>query len=122
MTIEECYEKIGGNYATITARLCTPALIGKFIAKFLEDDSFEKLCAGIRDGECQEAFRAAHTLKGICQNLEFGTLLVSVDKLTEVLRPATDKIPESAPELLEDVRQDYEWTVAAIRSYIEEKE
>lgn len=120
MTIEDCYRKIGGNYADVRARLLNDDLISKFIAKFPGDDTFSNLCAGIRDGNRAEAFRAAHTLKGICQNLGFEPLLASTGKLTELLRPEASGIPDEAGKLLDEIRRDYENTVSAILEYMEE--
>lgn len=120
MTIEQCYQALGGNYAEVSSRLPSPRLVSKFLGKFLEDPSFETLCAQLQAGNRPEAFRAAHTLKGVCANLSFSRLLVSATALTEVLRQEADTVPETAAALLEDVRRDYQQTVAAIRAYLEE--
>ena len=119
MTIQECYQALGGNYDDVVKRLLNFSLVKRFITKFLQDDSFEKLSASIRDGRREEAFRAAHTLKGVCQNLGFGKLLASTEKLTELLRPETDVVPEGAAALLEEVTRDYAETTTAIRTYLE---
>lgn len=118
MTIEECYQEMGGNYAEVSARLPSLRLIEKFIGRFLEDKSFETLCRQIESGDRQEAFRAAHTLKGVCANLSFTRLLGSAARLTEELRPEASTIPDAAAGLMEDVRRDYQVTVAAIRRYL----
>ena len=60
----------------------------------------------------------AHTLKGVSANLGFQRLLRSVSQLTELLRPQGQTIPQEAAGLLEQVRQDYELTVSAIRAYL----
>ncbi|MBP3508818.1 Hpt domain-containing protein [Oscillibacter sp.] len=122
MTIQECYQALGGNYDDVVKRLLNFSLVKRFITKFLQDDSFEKLSASIRDGRREEAFRAAHTLKGVCQNLGFGKLLASTEKLTELLRPETDVVPEGAAALLEEVTRDYAETTTAIRTYLETPE
>ena len=122
MTIQECYQALGGNYDDVVKRLLNFSLVKRFITKFLQDDSFEKLSASIRDGRREEAFRAAHTLKGVCQNLGFGKLLASTEKLTELLRPETDVVPEGAAALLEEVTRDYAETTTAIRTYLETQE
>lgn len=122
MTIQECYQALGGNYDDVVKRLLNFSLVKRFITKFLQDDSFEKLSASIRDGRREEAFRAAHTLKGVCQNLGFGKLLASTEKLTELLRPETDVVPEGAAALLEEVTRDYTETTTAIRTYLETPE
>ena len=120
MTIEECYQELGGSYAEVCTRLPSPRLVEKFAAKFLEDQSFETLCKEMEAGCRQEAFRSAHTLKGVCANLGFTRLLESASALTEILRPESDAIPEAAFALMEQVRGDYQRTVDAIRRYRDE--
>ena len=39
MTMQECYEAIGGNYEDVLGRLRSEALIQRFTLKFLEDPS-----------------------------------------------------------------------------------
>ena len=121
MTMEECYQELGGNYAEVCKLLPNPGLIERFTARFLDDPSFCDLCREVEAGNRAAAFRAAHTLKGVCANLSFTRLLESVSRLTEVLRPETDTIPDAAAALLENVRQEYQLTVDAIREYQQER-
>ena len=118
MTIQECYQNLGGSFEQVKNRLPSEGLIKKFTAKFLDDGSFSELCRAMQSGERKEAFRAAHTLKGVCANLSFDRLYASAERLTELLRPETDGIPEGAFSLLEAVRDDYELTVNAIRDFL----
>ena len=118
MNIEECYERLGGNYADVRMRLPSVGLIEKFIGRFLEDKSFEELCQELECGNREGAFRAAHTLKGISANLGFSKLLGSASRLTEELRPQTSSVSEKAADLFQAVRNDYEMTVDAIRRYL----
>ena len=119
MTIQECYQKLGGDFAQVEKRLPSISLIKKFITKFLDDGSFSELCRAMESGQRQEAFRAAHTLKGVSANLGFDRLQASAGRLTELLRPETDAIPDDAASLLEEVRLDYEATVSAIRTCLD---
>ena len=121
MTIEECYQEIGGSFADVSARLPSVKLIEKFVGKFLEDQSFAMLCEQVKAGNRPEAFRAAHTLKGVCANLGFTRLMDSASQLTELLRPEGDVIPDEAQALLETVCEDYQTTADAIRKYQSEK-
>ena len=73
----------------------------------------------MQNGQREEAFRAAHTLKGVSANLGFSRLLASAGALTELLREEAETIPGGAAALLEEVKQDYEVTVSAIRAYLE---
>ena len=119
MTIQECYQKLGGEFAQVEKRLPSVGLVRKFIVKFLDDDSYSKLCLAMQNGQWEEAFRAAHTLKGVSANLGFSRLLASAGELTELLRAETESIPGRAAALLEEVKQDYELTVSVIRAYLE---
>ena len=118
MTIEECYQELGGSYAEVCTRLPSPRLVEKFAAKFLEDQSFETLCKEMEAGCRQEAFRSAHTLKGVCANLSFTRLFTSSAALTETLRPESSAIPAGALRELEEVCRDYQTTVEAIRRFL----
>ena len=120
MSIEECYQEMGGSYADVSARLPSPSLVQRFVCKFPEDKSFEALESAMESGSREGAFRAAHTLKGVCANLSFSRLLHSASALTEILRPESPAIPESAFALMDQVRCDYAVTVGAIRRFMQE--
>ena len=119
MTIEECYQQLGGDYATLKKRLPNDSLIKRFITKFLDDSSYSELCRALKEGQREEAFRAAHTLKGVCANLGFDHLRASASEMTELLRPEVSGIPEEAVFMLDAVRRDYEMTVGAVRTYLD---
>ena len=119
MTIQDCYRELGGDFAQVEKRLPGVRLIQRFLTKFLEDGSYSRLCAAMEQADREEAFRAAHTLKGVSANLGFDRLLASAGELTELLRPAGETLPEGAGTLFEAVRGDYAQTVNAIRAYLE---
>ena len=86
MTMKDFYEKIGGDYNDVAERFGGETMVERFGKKFLGDPSFSQLDAAFATGRCDEAFRAAHTLKGVCRNLGYGDLgNVSAD-MTELLR------------------------------------
>ena len=119
MTIVECYQQLGGNLENVKTRWPSDSLIKRFIIKFLDDSSYSELCDALQKGQRDEAFRAAHTLKGVCANLGFDQLENSASALTELLRPKDIGIPEEAVSMMKDVKHDYEMTVGAIRAYLE---
>ena len=69
MTIQECYKKMGADYEDVLKRLYSEGMIRKFARMFLDDDSYPKLERSLKEENVEEAYRAAHTLKGVCQNL-----------------------------------------------------
>ena len=122
MTIQECYQKLGGDYEEVAQRLFNPKLVRRFIEKFLDDKSYEELCGALRDGRREDAFRAAHTLKGVCQNLGLSTLIRSAEKLTEALRPGREQNAGNTEELFRAVERDYGETVSVIRAFLASEE
>lgn len=70
----------------------------------------------------EEAFRAAHSLKGVCQNLGFQRLEKTVSAMTELLRKWNEaQIDEEQAQLLFDqVSEDYKLVVETIGQLDEE--
>lgn len=114
MTIQECYAALEGSYEEVLGRLYSEALVKKFVGKFLADQSFQLLESTLKAGDYEEAFRAAHTLKGVTQNLSFTKLYQSSHKITEALRT---KDYDLAVQLFPEVEADYLQTAAAIQAY-----
>ncbi len=117
MTLQECYTMLGGNYADVSARLRSDRLIQKFVLKYLDDPSFSLLCSAMDEHNDEEAFRAAHTIKGVCQNLSFTQLLDSSSRLSDALRHG--RTPE-ADQLMEQVKKDHLAVTAAIQAFRDE--
>lgn len=121
MNLKECYQAFGGDYEDTMKRMGMERLLQKFMLKFLDDKSFEELCSSMEQKKYEEAFRAAHTLKGLCLNLGFKTLAESSSKLTEALR--SQQFEESnlveIMKMLEQVKRDYEMTVSVITEFKE---
>ncbi len=119
MTLQDCYAAMGGDYQSVAARLHSDRLVQKFMLKYLDDKSFDLLCTSMAEKKYEEAFRAAHTIKGVCQNLSFTKLQNSSSKLTEALRNGWT--PE-ADSLLEQVKADQLAVTAAIQAFRDECE
>lgn len=115
MTVKECYEKMGGNYDEVFGRLRTEERIKKFLLMMVADKNYELLCNSIASGNIADAFRASHTLKGMCANLSVSKLFESASALTETLRGKTELAPE-VNDLLAKVTADYELTVECIKA------
>nr|WP_325186539.1 Hpt domain-containing protein [uncultured Oscillibacter sp.] len=114
MTLQECYAAMGGDYDDVAGRLRSDRLIQKFVLKFAEDGSYQLLVDSMAAKNYDDAFRAAHTIKGVCQNLGFTRLLDSSSRLSEALRHGYT--PE-ADGLAEQVGRDYQDTIGAIQAF-----
>ncbi len=114
MCLKECYKAAEGNYEDAVSRLMNDVMVGKFLIKFLDDKSFSTLDESMKSGDYDEAFRAAHTIKGICQNLSLTKLFHSSEVLTEELR---HKNYDNAKSAFPQVEEDYRQTFSAIEQY-----
>ncbi len=112
MSLKECYAAFEGDYEGVLSRLRSEKMVRKFALKFLKDTSYELLVSSLDEKNYGEAFRAAHTIKGVCQNLGFTKLGESSSHLTDALR---DGWSEEAGTFLIQVKEDYEKTAEALR-------
>ncbi len=112
MDVRECYSRIKGNYEEILGRMRNEERVKKFLRLFLKDGSYERLCAAMEAGDCSEAFLAAHSLKGVSQNLAFTDLFASVEDLTERLRAGQCGAQER--EIFNAIKEKYDVLVKTI--------
>ena len=87
MELTEFYEKAGGDYNEVIARLQSESMIKRFLIKFEKDPAYGDLQAAKKAGDISAAFRAVHTLKGVAATLGLGNLFKVSSALTEELRP-----------------------------------
>lgn len=62
------------------------AMLEKFLKKFTADTTYQALVDAISAGDVEEAFKAAHTLKGVAANFSFETLGQKVSDACEEFR------------------------------------
>ena len=117
MTIQECYAQMGADYNEVFRRLYNEAMIRKFVLLFPKDDSFHNLEAALKEQNVKEAFRAAHTLKGVCLNLCLTRLSESSATVTDALRSGED---HTTPAMLARFDADYAQVTQSIRTYLAE--
>ncbi|MDO5132948.1 MAG: Hpt domain-containing protein, partial [Eubacteriales bacterium] len=86
--------------------------VEKYVKMFLRDDSYDLLLDALRKERIEDAFLAAHTLKGVCLNIGFSRLYDSASIMTEALR-AGDR--QGAQDALPALRRDYEEITESIK-------
>ena len=111
MSLKECYDKMGADFEDVLSRLRSEVLVRKFALKFLDDDSYANLKAAMESGNAPEAFRGAHTLKGVAVNLGFTALYNVSSALTEKLR---SQEYDNLDGLIADVKKQYDIVIEAI--------
>ncbi|MDY2653844.1 MULTISPECIES: Hpt domain-containing protein [Eisenbergiella] len=88
------------------------ALYLKFLKRFLEDPNYAQLKEHISAGDYEEAFRDAHTLKGVAGNLGLDPFYTVVSALTEELR---SRKYDRLDEFVQDAEENYELLTQIIR-------
>ena len=86
MDVDEFYRRTRGSLQKAREYLKDEDTVITFLYMFKKDESFAVLKASMESEEWDAAFRAAHTLKGICANLGFKSLFEVSYDITEALR------------------------------------
>lgn len=86
MNTEQFYNSIHADYQNILRRFRKESMIIRFLKKFEQDPSFEQLKLSLEKKDQKEAFMAAHTLKGIAQNLSLDPIYEKAAVITDLLR------------------------------------
>ena len=80
----------GANVDEAMARcLNNEAFYLKLVNKAIQDPAFDKLREACEAGDLDQAFEAAHSLKGMMANLALTPILRPVGEITELLRART---------------------------------
>ncbi len=93
------------------------SLYYRFLKKFLDDENYVLLLEAAGQGDSGAAFRAAHTLKGVCGNLGMDRLFGAVSMAVEKLRAHQgEEIPRGFLDSeIQEITKAYEDVAQAIR-------
>lgn len=92
------------------------SLYEKFMIKFLADKSYPDMLDQLNAHNVEEAFRQAHTLKGVAGNLGINNLLAVLVPIVEKLRAGD----EPSEDQVEACKTEYEKIVGIIEQQIQE--
>jgi len=91
----------------------------RFLGKFLKDESYENLKKSLEGKDYEEAFKYAHTLKGISANLGLEPVRQAVSEMVELLRgKANQEVEEwQMEEKWKEVEKKYLLFIGIIKEY-----
>lgn len=118
MTLREFYDHTGGDYEGVLSRVFDEGRIRKYLKMFKNDPCYEELERFLEQEDVEQAFRASHTLKGVCLNIGFIRLYNYADTITEALRR---KDLAQACENMPQLRASYREIIEAIDETCAEK-
>ena len=119
MTIQQLYDRIGGNYEHAVRIMKKDKLIDKYVRKLKDSNVGDALAQAGETMDAVKLFESAHAMKGVCANLGLDALASAADEITEEFRagnPRTlsdDAVREKAASIL----QRYRDTVEGIAEY-----
>ncbi len=116
MDLRKCYLTAGGDYEDVMRRFMREERVDRFLKMFLDDQSFKSLCSAMDEKDYANAFRMAHTVKGISMNLSLTDLQEASAALTENLR--SGGADEDTGRYLEAMKCSYDRTCAAISAHL----
>lgn len=82
------------------------ALYEKFLQKFRDDKSYPELISALSLNNCDAAFTAAHTLKGVSGNLSLVRLYTLSAEITEHLRAGNISAAKSMADNISEAYND----------------
>ena len=86
MTLEECYHRLGGDYADVLGRLGTRERVRRYLLLLPQDDSIPRLTIAWQGGNMSSAHQAAHTLRGLALTLGLTQLAAASAVLADALQ------------------------------------
>lgn len=119
MTIQQLYEKIGGNYEQAVRVMKKDKLIDKYVRKLKDSNVGDTLAQAGEAMDAEKLFESAHAMKGVCSNLGLDALANAADELTEEFRPGNPRrlTDDAVREKIEAVLKRYRDTVQGISDY-----
>ena len=123
MTVEELYTSIGGNYNGAKSILQMDKLISRFIIKFLDEKSYERLTSAWASRDAEGVFEAAHALKGVSANLGLDEISHRASDLAEEFRPGHERKMDDAEvgNRMDELDGVYRRSIEGIRAFAAEQ-
>ena len=119
MTIQQLYDRIGGNYEHAVRIMKKDKLIDKYVRKLKDSNVGDALAQAGETMDAVKLFESAHAMKGVCANLGLDALASAADEITEEFRAGNPRTlsDEAVREKVADLLQRYRDTVEGIAEY-----
>ena len=119
MTLQELYQRIGGDYDQAMRVLRMEKLVDKHIRKIAKNGVVEQLLEAGKNMDSVQLFESAHALKGICSNLGLMKMAEIASEISEEYRPESSRrfTDEEVRQKLEEIGKLFQQTVEGISLY-----
>ncbi len=119
MTIQQLYDRIGGNYEHAVRIMKKDKLIDKYVRKLKDSNVGDALAQAGETMDAVKLFESAHAMKGVCANLGLDALANAADEITEEFRAGNPRTlsDDAVREKVAGILQRYRDTVEDIAEY-----
>ena len=119
MTIQQLYDRIGGNYEHAVRIMKKDKLIDKYVRKLKDSNVGDALAQAGETMDAVKLFESAHAMKGVCANLGLDALASAAEEITEEFRAGNPRTlsDEAVREKVAGILQRYRDTVEDIAEY-----
>lgn len=112
MKLENFYQIIGSEYATLLERFCNnESLLDKFVTMFPDEPVFHFLKEAVDTADYGAVENYAHALKGVAANLGFDGLQSAC---ADIVLSVREGHPEDILELFEKAQKEYTFIIDEI--------
>lgn len=117
MNMMELYRMIGADYQEVQSRLGNEKIIERFIRRFSEDKTFERLLAAYDAGDAEAVYDEVCTFVEVCRSLSLSKLAETAGVIMEAYRPENSDSREQfhVADLFDTLAEQYHTTMDAIR-------
>lgn len=119
MTVQELYERIGGNLQSALRILQMDKMVARFIVRYLDEPSCGKLLEAYEKKDEKGVFEAAHAMKGVCANLGLDSLSAAAGEICEQFRPGSARTLSDSEldEKITQLKSLHERTVEGVSAF-----
>ena len=119
MTVQEVYEKIGGNYEHALQIMKMDKMIAKYLIKLTDSGVCEACREALESMDGTRLFESAHAMKGVCANLGLDDLASAVSEITEEFRPGSARklSDDEVKAKMQDIFAMYDRTAEGIEQF-----
>ena len=123
MTVRELYESIGGSYESALKVMQMEKLVSKFIVRFLDDTTHDRLADAATRKDAVGMFEASHSMKGVCANLGLDSLSAKAARIADEFRPGRERTmsEDEVDALLASLEEQYARSIEGIRRFASEQ-
>lgn len=117
MGLKEFYQEVGGDFENVVGRFGgMEAMVKRFLGKFAQDGSYQKLVEAVEQKDEKAIEAAAHTLKGVCSNLGISRLQQLTEEIMFHVRAG--KPVDEVPAMLEPVKKEYALVIGRLNELL----